>query len=46
MLTTATWLKLVLGIVFGILLIWVGLVGRPGALLAAFIVPGNLQEAR
>jgi len=45
----ATWLKLMIGIAFGILLIWCGLAGARGgggigALLAAFIVPGNLQS--
>ena len=39
----ATWLKLLLGLFLGAMLIWVGLVGRPGALLAAFITPGALQ---
>ena len=41
----ATWLKLLLGLFIGILLIWIGLVGRPGALAAAFITPDALQEA-
>lgn len=41
----ATWLRLMIGLAIGILLIWVGLVGRPGALLAAFITPDALQEA-
>ncbi len=39
------WLKLAIGFAIGILLIWVGLLGRPGALLAAFITPDALQEA-
>jgi len=41
----ATWLKLVLGLIVGVLLIWVGLVGRPGTLVAAFVTPDALQEA-
>ena len=39
-----TWLKLVIGLAIGILVIWVGMVGRPGLLLAAFITPDALQE--
>ena len=40
-----TWLKLVIGLLVGILVIWIGMVGRPGLLLAAFITPDALQEA-
>ena len=37
-------LRIALGVFVGILLLWVGLVGRPGSLIAAIITPDALQE--
>ena len=36
-------LKIVLGVAVAILFIWGGLIGKPGALLAALIAPEALQ---
>ena len=38
------WLRIALGLLVAVLLIWVGMSGRPGALLASLITPDALQE--
>jgi len=37
--------RIFLGVLLGILLLWIGLTGRPGSLLAAVIIPDALNES-
>lgn len=41
---TQAYLKLLLGVIIGALFIWIGVTGRLGSLLGAFITPGAMIE--